>query len=392
MGARSHSQAMLQLMCEHCDLWAMGRCHSWGRILLDSSEPYRVPTWGACRDWEGIDLHAPLGLWTPQNGEMMKPAPNWVGANYIVKAPVMLSVVMQHSPFPGTGALPQFTFGFVHDQFDAALQRKMNARLKLAGKLRELMVLGRTKVWLERLREVVDERRALVHVLKLEHLHPVDDEDEELTLLDKLKKITSPSRVADGLGLVCPAEAFRNAAVEAQLNRLRSQMMREHIATSEAFEKMRWELRTVTYTVDVRACPDGLSDDERVKHACARATGPDAPLGPKRLSPDYLASLKRKYPDKLEIKAGFAFRHRVKRRRRTPLGYKDASSDTVDFEVSKAYGTASKAALHGKRKRRRIEEQSSDSTPVLFFDDNECVGRAIHGDPLLGGTSDGWWQ
>lgn len=391
MRARSHSQAMLQLMCEHGDIWAMGQFHSWGRISLDIGASYCAPTWGARRDWDGIDLHAPLGLWTPQNSEMMKPAPVWVGANYIVRAPVMLSVAMQHSPFPGTGALPQFTFGYVHDQFDAALQRKMNARLKFAGKLRELMVLGRTKVWLERLREVVDERRALVHILKLEHLHPVNDENEPLTLLDKLKKITSPSDVADGLGLVCPAAAFRNAAAEAQLNRLRSQLMRERIATSEAVKEMQGEVRTVKYTVDVRTCSDSLSDDERVKHAWARATGPDAPLGPKRLSSDYLALLKRKYPYEFEIKTGFAFCHRIKRRRRTPWGYKDASSGPADLEVSTAYGAASKAALNKQRKRRLNEGQFPNSTPVLSFD-GECVGRAAYGDPLLGGTSDGWWQ
>jgi hypothetical protein len=93
----------------------------------------------------------------------------------------------------------------------------------------------------------------------------------------------------------------------------------------------------------------------------------------------------------LEIKSGFAFRHRVKRRRRTPWGFKDASSGTVDFEVSKAYGAASTAALHGQRKRRRTEEQSPDSTPLLFIE-REVVGRAVYGEPLLGGTSDGWWQ
>lgn len=394
MRARSHSQAMLQLMCEHGDIWAMGQFHSWGRISRDATAQWQSPTWGACRDWDGIDLHAPLGVWTPQNSEMMKPAPVWVGANYVVRAPVMLSVAMQHSPFPGTGALPQFTFGYVHDQFDAALQRKMNARLKFAGKLRELMVLGRTKVWLERLREAVDERRALVHILKLEHLHPVDDEGEPLTLLNKLKKITSPSDVAsmaDGLGLVCPAAAFKNAAAEAQLNRLRSQVIRERIADSEALKAMQCEFRTVKYTVGVRTCPDGLSDDQQVEHAWAQATGPDAPLGPKRLSSGYLALLKRKYPDKFKAKAGFVFCHRIKRRRRTPWGYKDASSGTVDLEVSTAYGAASKTALKKQLKRRRDEEQLLDATPVLSLDD-VCVDRAANGDPMLGGTSDGWWQ
>ena len=107
-------------------------------VACSTAAAYR-PDSKLCRDREGIDLRS-LGR-TPQNGEMMAGA-ELVGANYIVKHPRRGAA----QPLSAR-ALPQFTFGFVHDQFDAALQRKMNARLKLAGKLRELVVLGCTKVW-----------------------------------------------------------------------------------------------------------------------------------------------------------------------------------------------------------------------------------------------------